>query len=217
MTLAAILKRSEELDAALLELLGADLYQLYEPSPRLTASAAACSVSWDHGRGLRVLMGGPLPTPAIALMRLQYEALLRAVWLLYAASDTEVSKLSAPLTAEAEKANAKIPMLANMLNAIEGKAPAAATSMLKAFKDIQAGALNSFVHGGIHALHRQSHGYPEHLLVQVIQSSNGLLTMCSMTLAILSGDPVVAKQMSKIQPAFADCLPPLLPHAPTAP
>lgn len=217
MTLAAILKRSEELDAALIELLGADGYQPYDSSPRWAASAAACSVSLDHGRGLRALMGGLLPTPAIALMRLQYESLLRAVWLLYAATDNEVEKLSAPLTTEAEKANSNIPMLAKMLTAIEGKAPAAATSMLKAFKDIQAGALNSFVHGGIHALHRQSHGYPEPLLVQVIQSSNGLLTMCAMTLAILSGDPVMAKQMSKIQPAFADCLPPLLPHAPTAP
>ena len=49
------------------------------------------------------------------------------------------------------------------------------------------------------------------LMIQVIRSSNGLLTMTGMMLAILSGDLEIAKRMSRIQSAFADCLPELLP------
>jgi hypothetical protein len=47
----------------------------------------------------------------------------------------------------------------------------------------------------------------------IIRSSNGLLTMTGMMLAILSGNPNLAKRMSGIQSAFIDCLPELLPVA----
>ena len=56
-------------------------------------------------------------------------------------------------------------------------------------KDVSLGAMNSFVHGGIHSLapHRRwiSH-------------------------AVLAGNPAITKPMSAIQPEFADCLPELL-------
>jgi hypothetical protein len=208
--LKSLLERSSTLDATLAQLLGAEAYEIYDDSPRIVGSASACSASWDHGKGLRVLIGSDLPTPAIGLMRLQYEALTRGVWLFYAANDTEVDKLTAALTPDAEKAANKTPMLAGMLAAIDGKAPAAATLMLKQFKDVMASALNSYVHGGIHAIRRQSEGHPEPLLMQVVTSSNALLTMSAMMLAILSGDAAMAKKMSQIQPMFADCLPDLI-------
>jgi hypothetical protein len=34
--------------------------------------------------------------------------------------------------------------------------------------------------------------------------------MTGMTMAVLTGDEAIVKPMSKIQPAFADCLPDLL-------
>ena len=57
---------------------------------------------------------------------------------------------------------------------------------------------------------RLAEGYPVPLLMQVVRTSNGLLTGTGMLLAILSGKAAVAKQMAAIQPAFADCLPQLL-------
>jgi hypothetical protein len=210
MNLESLLQRSSMLDTTLLDILGADAYQTADDAPRILASASACSASWDHSRGLRTLLGVNLPTPAVGLMRLQFEALTRGVWLFYAATDNEVDKLTAALTLDAEKAANKSPMLAGMLAAIDGKAPAAATLMLKQFKDVMASALNSYVHGGIHAIRRHSEGYPESLLMQVAISSNGLLTMSAMMLAILSGDATVSKKMSKVQPMFTDCLPGLI-------
>ena len=193
-----------------MELLGPDSYQTYDESRRVLASFAACSVSLEHAQGLRLLVREGLPTSGISLMRLQHEALTRSVWLLYAASDEAIERLLAPLTSAAEKVANKLPMLTEMLGAIAGKAPHGATQMLSQFKEVHAPALNSFVHGGIHPLQRHADGYPLPLLIQIIQSSNGLLTMSGMMLAILSGNPSTAKRMRGIQQAFADCLPELL-------
>ena len=208
-----ILHRSDALESAIVDLLGGDGYRVYDDSTRIAASFAACSVSLEHAQALRTMIREGLPTSGVSLMRLQHEALTRAVWLLYAASDDAVTKLVTPLTPAAEKVANKLPMLAEMLGAIAGKAPPAATQMLVQFKDVHAPALNSYVHGGIHPLQRHTEGYPVPLLIQAVLSSNGLLTGTGMLLAILSGNPGVAKRMAGIQPAFADCLPELL-HTP---
>lgn len=208
-----ILQRSDALDEAVIGLLEPVTYQTFDASKRISASFAACGVSLEHARGLRALILEGLPTSAIGLMRLQYEALTRSVWLYYAASDVDVENLQTSLTPATEIAANKLPMLAEMLRAIDGKAPLAATQMLTKFKDVTMGALNSFVHGGIHSLHHQSEGYPLALLIQVVQNSNALFTMSGMMFAILSGNADLAKRMSGIQPAFMDCLPDLLPAA----
>lgn len=82
--------------------------------------------------------------------------------------------------------------------------------MLSHFKDVSWTAMNSIVHGGIHPLRRSADGFPVDLAPQVLRDSNGLTTMTGMTTAVLTGDEAVAKLISKIQPAFADCLPDLL-------
>lgn len=206
-----LLRRSDELHEALLHLLdGAE----FDPSPRGEAAFGMCSVALEHGLSLRALMAMGLPTSAVGLMRLQFEALARAMWLQYAASDLAIEKLTAPLTPESELAAKNLPSASEMIDQIGKRVgpsvPAAAHQMLAHFKDVSWHAMNSFVHGGIHPLRRQAEGFPNHLALQILRNSNGLLTMTGMALAVLTGDEAVAKPMSKIQPAFADCLPELL-------
>lgn len=208
--LGRLLDRSHDLEAEIDRLLGGADYRLFDDSARVVSSAAACQVSMEHGQGLRALVVAGLPTSAVSLMRLQHEALTRSAWLLYAAGDDQIAKLMGPLTKEAEKAANKLPMMKTMLDDLAGKAPAGAIDMLKHFKDVNAPSLHSFVHGGIHALQRGLTGYPVDLLEHVVRSSNGLLTMAGMMLAILSGSEETAKRMSKIQPTFEDCLPALI-------
>lgn len=80
--------------------------------------------------------------------------------------------------------------------------------MLKDFKEHQWKPLNSFVHGGLHAIHRHGTGYPVLLLLQVVRSSNGLLMMASMLLVILHGDEDQRGSVAVLQKEFGDCLPP---------
>ncbi len=83
--------------------------------------------------------------------------------------------------------------------------------MLGQFNKMQRNALNSFVHGGIHALRRHEEGYPVQLVRQLVECSNGLVTIGAMLLAILSGDSVLARRMNYVHQGFEDCITPMLP------
>lgn len=213
--LGQALARADELDEALMVAVAAEQYRPYDGSVRISASVSAACVALEHGRALRVLVAQGLPTAALSLLRLQHEALTRAVWLLYAATDLAVEKLAAPLSKETEAAANKLPMLADMLKQLAAK-PAAAQPLLglQAFKDNNAAALNSFVHGGIHALHRHAQGFPGPLVIGALRNCNGLLLMAGMMLAVLAGSQPMVRRVSRLQVEFAADLPPPLPaHA----
>jgi len=180
----------------------------FDDSPRLVASRILCSVALEHAESAKLLIVSGNFTSAVGLLRLQYEALVRAMWLLYAASDAAVEKLAAELTDEKAKKAERIPMLSEMLSKLEGKVPAEPLSMLLEFKQYSWKPLSSFIHGGIHAINRHSKGYPAPLLDQALRASNGVSLMVGMLLVILSGDPAQRGKIPKVQVEFADCLPP---------
>ncbi|WP_437438175.1 DUF6988 family protein [Microbulbifer thermotolerans] len=57
-----------------------------------------CSIAFEHAESAKMLISGGNLTSATGLVRLQYEALVRAMWLLYGAPDSAVSKLTSELT-----------------------------------------------------------------------------------------------------------------------
>lgn len=181
----------------------------FDESKRISASWIMCSVSLEHSVGLRQLMTTGSYTTAICVMRSQYEALTRAMWLFYSASEKKVNNIMGALSELSHNADQK-PNNSDMIKAMDGKAPAQAVAMLKEFRDVQWKALNSYVHAGIHALRRHGAGYPEQLVKEIIKSSNGLLSMTAMMAAILTGNEVITKDISRIQRRHKDCLPELL-------
>jgi hypothetical protein len=202
-----MLRRSDELHDTLVSRLDR---ATFDSSPRAQTAEGMCGISLEHGLSLRLLIASGCPISAVGLMRLQFEAVTRAVWLLYAASDTAIIKFMTPLTLVSEQAAKNLPSVNEMMKDLSTKPPEGAYQMLAHFKDVSWRALNSFVHGGIHPLRRRSEGFPLPLIIQVLQNSNALLSMAGMTLANLTGDESVTKPISRIQREFADCLPPLL-------
>lgn len=201
----------------------ADLYEAiesrlegaeFDPSVRAETCFGMCSLSLEHGFAVRILIATGCPTSAAAMTRLQFESLTRAMWILYAASDAAIDKLAAPLSNESERAAKNLPSVSEMIDQIGrvvgARAPAAAHQMLVHFKDVSWGALNSFVHGGIHPLRRHTEGFPVAIALRIQENSNALATMAGMTLSILTGDEAFTKPMGRIQREFADCLPSLL-------
>lgn len=201
------LQRSAELDIALMDAIGAESYRPFDGTPRSLASLSAASVALEHGRAVRTLLADDLPTAALSLTRLQHEALTRAVWLLYAATDLAIEKLTTPLSREAEAAASKLPMMAAMLKELDGKAPEPAMASLRAFKDNNSAALNSLVHGGIHALQRHAAGYPPQLVLGALRNANGLMLMTAMLLAILAGRQDLVSKVGTLQLMYAADLP----------
>jgi hypothetical protein len=143
---------------------------------------------------------------------MQYEALVKAIWARYAASENSLSKLQSNLSHETVKWADKIPPLSGLLVELEGKAPAQALAQLNEFKEYSWKPLSSYIHGGIHAITRHFNGYPIELLEQAVRSSNGLQVMAGMMLVVLSGDTKQQGRMSKIQQRFANCCPSLNRH-----
>ena len=198
------MKRSSELENILLKLIQ---LRPHGDSNRGEASRIMCSVAFEHAESLKVLIATGNLTSAIGLLRLQYEACTRAMWLFYAASDIAVSKLMADLTQENAKRSHRLPMLSEMLKKLKGKAPKVALNQLIEFKDYHWKPLSSYIHGGIHVVQRHSKGYPVPLLSQLVKSSNGVSIMVGMLLIIIANDVTNSGTIPKIQREYLDCLP----------
>lgn len=203
------LNRSDELHIEILHLLeGVAPF----PGKRHEVAMVACGMALEHALSLRLLVRTKCYTSALAMMRLQYEALTRAVWLLYAAKDQQVETLAAPLTLEAEHSAKNLPMFSQMIREIVERAPVQASSMLMSFKDVNYHAMNSFVHSGIHPLRRHSEGYPPELIQSGIQNSNGLNFMTLQLGVILTGDPCLLSTVRAVQEKHNQILPGQIPH-----
>lgn len=151
-----LIARSEEFEGELFGLLEDSSFSSDDKS---TAMLAMCDIAREHANSVRELIRLGLPTSAMAMLRLQYEAVVRAIWVLYAASDSTIAKLVTPLTPEsAQIAKNGHPTCSTMLKEIEQKGPPGAHRHLSEFKDYSWHPLNSFVHSGIHAVSGQTKG-----------------------------------------------------------
>src|SRR5690606_26522142 len=196
-----LLLRSAELESRLTAFLA---LAPFDNSQRIATSRTMCGIAFEHAESAKLLISAGNLTSATGLVRLQYEALVRAMWLLYAASDADVSKLARELTPESAKRANKLAMLSEMIAQLHGKAPAEPLNMLLEFKEYSWKPLSSFIHGGIHAIHRHSKGYPLSLLEQMVRISNGVSVMVGMLLVILHGSGGQSAKMLQIQLEFAD-------------
>jgi len=199
-----LLQRSAEYEELVVEML---MFPSYDNSERTKLSHIMCSVAIEHAESAKILLATGNFTSSLGVLRLQFEALARALWFFYAAPDLSVEKFSADLTIETEKEVQKMPMLSVMLEEMEGKAPKNALDPLLEFKEYSWKPLNSFVHGGMHAISRHSKGYPTALLEQTLKASNGLNGMTGYFLAILTGNSNLAKDFHNSLYEYKDCLP----------
>ncbi|QWF69688.1 hypothetical protein KEF85_09900 [Methylomonas paludis] len=193
----------------------AELYQLislplYDDSPRIVISDVACSLSLEHWGAARALLSSGLLPSSLVVHRAQFEALVRSVWILYAATDENVAKLSANLDLENEQAAKNMPQTSDMMSAIEKNAPPQAYDALNRFKKNSWKALNSYAHAGIHPIRRHHEGYPVHLIHDVTRNTNGLATVCAMQAAVLSGLQPLQKQVLELAASYPNCMPPPL-------
>ncbi|CAN7213479.1 hypothetical protein LJR296_000574 [Cupriavidus necator] len=179
------------------------------PEKRFVVSFQAGLLSLDHARGALMLIGNGLGTSALSLLRPQYESLVRGIWLLHAATDNWVDKLSEPLTVESARRANEGPMLAEMLKQLDAsEAPAQLVEQLRQFKDVSWKALSSYTHGGIHPLARTLTGFPVQLAIDAMRNSNALVCIAAQLTAILTGDPQRnMPAVRRLHVDFADCIP----------
>lgn len=176
---------------------------------RWSGSWVMCDVAIEHAHSLQNLMSIGNCTSAISLLRLQFDALTRAVWMLWGASDKKVERIMQKLSVDTANADNGLPSHVEMIKQIDGKAPGEATRMLSEFRDVTWKASSSYVHGGIHAMKRHGEGYPLQLLKQILINSNGLVMLSAVHLATMTGNMHVVNDITRIRDTYRDILPKL--------
>lgn len=203
----AVLNRSSEFSDALLCCFPEGALLLADRSPKHELAAAAAQLTLEHAGALRAAFSVNAPNAAAALLRLQYEALLRSAWLLYAASEDQIAKLDRTLDTEAELASKNVPSYLEMLAAIVRSAPAGLSKPLAEFNQYSRHAMNSFVHAGIHPLARTRDGFPAVIALRMLKFSNALMHLAYRQLAVLTGSPRRMAKVTDLYASFETCLP----------
>ena len=185
-----LLEESESLARHLLALIDLPLIE----SVRAQVSGTACSLALEHWQAVRALLARGLLPSALVVHRAQFEALVRSVWLAYAAGENDVEKLGAQLDLASEQSAKNVSNVNEMMQHIREHAPLAAYSGLARFKEHNWKALNSYTHAGIHPLRRHAEGYPRELVCAVLCNANGLgVFSCMQAVALAGAQPLQQK------------------------
>lgn len=183
---------------------------LLDDSSKVRTSDVACSLALEHWHSTRALLRAGLLPSALVVHRAQFEALVRSIWIAYAASDDHISKLTTPLSLEAEQVAKNMPQVAEMMQDLGKKAPSQAYEALSRFKDNSWKALNSYAHAGIHPIRRHDEGYPLKLLHDVLRNANGLAVIACMQAVVLSGQQPLQRTLLELAGKKSACMPPHL-------
>lgn len=200
-----LLKQSHRLDA--------DIGALFEeagppPSRRALLTMAMCQVAMEHGASQRLLIEAGCHVTALALVRLHFEAVVRAIWLHHGASEEWLERFSAP-TAPQQLAEPVLgPPVDAMLQRIDATAPPFVGKMLRDLKTATWAPMNSYVHGGVRAVVQALAGCPPSQLDSVLRNGNGLALLTANVFVITSGDGRFVGRIAHIQAAHRACLPP---------
>ncbi|NOT66971.1 MAG: hypothetical protein HOP04_01360 [Methylophilaceae bacterium] len=204
--LATTLNRSNELHAIIMH----EVYLVdHDRSIRSVLTKSLSGISLEHSNSIMLLMTANNYTTAVSLLRLQYEAVARAMWTHLAAKDSFLAKYAAPT--DITKLPPDFPTITEMIEQISKGQVKGPGEMLSSFKEATWSGMNSYVHNGFLPIERFLNGYPEALLIQIVQGSNALNIMVAMVLARMSGDYSLVSLVKQLQIDYKDSLPTLEP------
>lgn len=206
MKLLTVLARSEAFNRALAEAVGE--VHVDGLDQRASVTMDALMVASQHGHALRALLDMDLGVSGVAMLRLQYEAVLRAVWTLWVASELELNKLSAPLTPATTKAANSLGMASVLLKAIEAsQAPDDLKRSLREIRTHSWEVLNSYVHAGLYPLRRHDTAQ-DHETTISLRMSNGLAAVTCGLITVVALRPARQRDINIVCLAFPECMPP---------
>lgn len=175
--------------------------------PRAVIAATHADIALEHGGSIILLMSTGHLSSALALLRVQLDAVVRAVWILYAASEAKVEVMATAVKSGRLEDPNNIPGIAEMIDQIVKQGPSGVGQSLAVLKVAAWRPLSSFIHSGVFALHERHGQLPETWSTDSLRNANGLSLMAAMTIAAtMHGIPPGV--MREIQLGYMDCCPP---------
>ena len=201
----ALINRSYQLETEIARLF--DL-PLAGPSSRAWAAKVMCSIALEHATSAKVLIGVGHKTSAVSLFRLQYEALVRAIWVLQGATETQVATFCESINeSNFDELNKQQLSADAMLKELKKHLPEHVMDRLMEFKKTSWKPLCSMVHGGVMALQTHATDFPPSKLKDLVKLSNALSCLAANVLTNISTDRSLVGFTTRLYKMFRDCLP----------
>jgi hypothetical protein len=202
-----LLDRSDTFHMALRVALIGETERAIPPGARTNSAFAYCKIALEHGSGFQHLLSVDNASSALALVRLQYEAVLRGAWILYAASDDWMGKFSSQPPINEGKEPAEFPKVYMLLEQLAASpADPVLHKSLVGLKNIAWDSLNSYTHGGLRLMLRSLEGFEDELLIWMLRTTNSLSYVAAQLLAHVANDPACSNKLLTTRNAMADCM-----------
>ncbi len=181
-------------------------------SRRQLVCLAFCKGALEHAVSQRALIGiGNIGT-ALALIRLQFETVVRAAWIEVGASDAWLDAFTSSTSSGDLKEPHKGPPIPAMLDSVGKAAPSVAQELRRLNETVQ--VMHSYVHGGVHLVSYALTGFPVEKLKDVIRNRNLLQLILCNVMIVASQKGELQGTVGRLSKAHARCMPPPTPWRP---
>jgi hypothetical protein len=162
-------------------------------------------MAMDLGRAIATLTDNP--TAMLALLRLQFERVIRGAWIIYAAPDSKVEQLLASLSVEARKETFQFKNMQDLIDDLKASSTGKEIGESLASIYQERDSLNSYAHGGLRAIVRAlAGGYETELVRECVLTAATLLYFGSVLAAVSCMRPDLEVAFLQLRRgAFKDC------------
>lgn len=204
---AVLLDKSNTFDTALRTVLIGETERAIPPGARTNAAFSYSRIALEHGSGFQHLLSIDNATSALAIVRLQYEAVLRGAWVFYSASDVWIEEFSSEPKPDIRKEPAAFPKVYQMLERLAASPAESVLPLSLANLKAKAwDALNSYTHGGLRMMVASLEGFDPELIAWMLRTTNSLSYVAAQLLAHVANDPARSNQLLSIRNAMSDCM-----------
>lgn len=198
-----VLERSEQLDREIIS-----RFTPYKSTYNKDQLTQVCSdLSFQHAKSLRVLYDLELDGTATAILRMQFESVVRLMWLHFSASDSFIEGYAGSISVDNPPKD--FPSVTEMIEKIKKSGVRGPGEALEEFKEVAWKGMNNHIHNGYLALSRHVNSYPEELVIQIISNSNALNLMTAMVLARVNQSQADVSFVKNLQLSYQDIMPEL--------
>lgn len=149
---------------------------------RLDLVYECCDLSIEHGQAILQLLETHHDISALALFRVQFEAVVRAYWLLNVATNTQIHEFEIRSEDELLK-NVKIPTVSGMITQLENVPEINhIVDHFREFKFYSLHHLHSIVHTGRNSLIQRKAGMARGVREVIVKQVNGFIVMAAQIL-----------------------------------